>query len=198
MFKPANGVKARWRVVYGHVVGKELGWFISYEELETLLSITDRHAIQDAVARTSRELKRILSRTMRAEYGKGYCIDYSCPGSFENTATHWEKERVRSQENRWFKKGKGMVLKCTWEDLRALQDLYTGVYTSLHSIMCLLASPTKLTYVSKEWGVMRAEIDEVLLSASPQVRAVVLADRELWVLLRQVQKVIQASGIKLK
>lgn len=71
------GDRARWRVLYDLLLGKELGELLSYREMGQALGLNylkDRHTIQMSFRRASKEYEQENSRAVEAVPNKGYRI----------------------------------------------------------------------------------------------------------------------------
>lgn len=208
VFQPADGVKSRRQKVLDRVSEMDVGDFISYEDLGRLLGITDRRAIQGAVAGAARELRRTKFRTLKADYGRGYSVDVSYPGSFVNTASRREQERVRSKENRMFSRGEGMILKCTRDDIICLRDFFVIAYGSIKAVLNLYYRYLVLSKNNRGWSEtlrvraslleeivkMLSGVDGLVDSATPEARSVILSNREFW---RTLEGIVRMTRIEL-
>lgn len=75
-FTPA-GERARWRIIYDHIRGREIGDVITYDELAEALDlepVKDRHTIQLAMRRAAAELETADKRVVDAVPNVGYRI----------------------------------------------------------------------------------------------------------------------------
>jgi hypothetical protein len=75
-FEPL-GETARWRILYEHLCGCEVGATVKYSTLAELLGlnpVTDRHTIQVAMARAGRELEQVEKHAVEAVVNVGYRV----------------------------------------------------------------------------------------------------------------------------
>ena len=75
-FRPL-GDKARWRILYGMLTGRQPGAVITYDEMGLVLGLDpegDRPAIRSALARAAREYGEQDKRAIEAVPGTGYRV----------------------------------------------------------------------------------------------------------------------------
>jgi hypothetical protein len=122
-FEPTGDKARRW-VVYGHAKDLEPGIFISYDDLAELLGVTNRHAIQEAVSRANRELRR-RSLVLKCVIGEGY--ELSNYDRHEVLLGRQEKDRIRSYMNH-HRKGSSEIVDLLGDDYERITQLVFGHY----------------------------------------------------------------------